>query len=207
MKQTVVDSDNKKVGEVELAPSVFEAEIKPHLVRDVVVWQLARRRRGTSKTKERCEVKGGGQKPWRQKGLGRARAGSIRSPLFRGGGTTFGPRPRDYSYNVSKKVRKSALVSSLSARAKDGAVIVLDKLELDEPKTKKAVATLTALGLDGKALVIINGRNDNVELSFRNIHGVKIIQAEGLNVYDILNHDHIVFTQDALDKIQERLGR
>ncbi|MGK7345734.1 MAG: 50S ribosomal protein L4 [Candidatus Nitrospinota bacterium M3_3B_026] len=207
MKQPVVDDSNKKVGEVDLSPAVFEAKVKPHLIRDVVVWQMARRRRGTSKTKNRREARGGGQKPWRQKGLGRARAGSLRSPLFRGGGVVFGPSPRDYSYTIPKKVKKGALRSALTLKAGEGAITVVEKLAMDEPKTKKAVETLSSLGLEnGKTLIVLDGRDANVELSFRNLPKVKLLQAQALNVYDLLNSDRIVFTSQALEKAQERLG-
>ena len=207
MKLDIVDSSNKKLGDVELLPSVFEAEVKPHLIHDVVVWQMARRRAGTSKTKTRTEVKGGGQKPWRQKGLGRARAGSIRSPLFRGGGIVFGPRPRSYEYNIPKKVRRGALVSALTVKAGEGSVAVVDKLEMDEPKTKKALAALGALGLTGKVLIIIDGRDANLELSFRNLPDVRVLQASAINVYDLLDAEKVLFTRSALEKVQERLGR
>lgn len=207
MKQPIVDDTNKKVGEVELSPAVFEAEVKPHLIRDVVVWQMARRRRGTSKTKNRSEVRGGGQKPWRQKGLGRARAGSLRSPLFRGGGVVFGPSPRDYGYTIPKKVKKGALRSALTLKAGDGAITVVEKLAMAEPRTKKAVEALRALGVaDGKTLIVLDGRDANVELSFRNLPKVKLLQAQALNVYDVLNADRLVFTSQALEMAQERLG-
>ena len=207
MRHDVVDSYNKKVGEVELLPSVFEVEVKPHLIHDVVVWQMAKRRAGTHKTKERDEVRGGGQKPWKQKGLGRARAGSIRSPLFRGGGIVFGPRPRDYGYNVPKKARKSALASALTAKLKENALTVVSELKLDEPKTKKAVTAIASLGVAGKALVVTEGRDSNMELAFRNLPNVKLLQADSINVYDLLSADSVVFTQDAIGKVQEKLGK
>jgi len=203
----ILDTKKKKVGEVELNPSVFEAEIKTHLVHDVVLSQMAKRRAGTHKTKIRDEVSGGGAKPWKQKGTGRARAGSIRSPLFRGGGIVFGPRPRDYGYTIPKKARDGALKSALSARLKDGAIVVVDKVELDEPKTKKASAVIGALGLGGKTLILLDGKDGNVERGFRNLPDVKLLQVSAINVYDLVNVDHVVITKGALSKIEERLAK
>lgn len=207
MQIDVTDTSKNKVGEAELLPSVFEAEIKTHLIYDVVVSQMASRRAGTQKAKLRNEVRGGGKKPWKQKGTGRARAGSIRSPLFAGGGVVFAPRPRSYAYEIPKKARKSALISALSSRVKENAVTVIDKIAFDEPKTKVAQAMLATMGLGGKTLFVIADKDVNVELSFRNIPSVKTIRSGGLNVYDILDANNVVFTKDALDRIQERLGQ
>ncbi|MBI5816166.1 MAG: 50S ribosomal protein L4 [Nitrospinae bacterium] len=203
----IIDAKKKKVGEVELAPSVFEVEVKAHLVHDVVVSQLASRRAGTHKVKERDEVRGGGAKPWKQKGTGRARAGSTRSPLFRGGGTVFGPRPRDYGYTMPKKAREGALRSALTARAKENVIMVVDGIALEAAKTKKAAALLGKLGLSGKTLIVVDGKDKNVELGFRNLPDVKLLQAAAINVFDLVNADHIVMTKDALGKIQERLAK
>lgn len=204
----VVDISNKKVGQASLSPAVFETEIKPSVIQDVVVAQMASRRSGTHSTKTRNEVRGGGAKPWKQKGLGKARAGSIRSPIFRGGGITFGPKPRNYSYNPPKKVRKSALKSALSLKAKENALIVIDNLPFEEPKTKQAVAALSALEiLNKKTLVVIESANAPVEKSFKNIPTVKLIRAEGVNVYDLLNAQIVLLTKAALLKVEERLGR
>ena len=207
MNLPIVDISNKKVGDAKLLSAVFEVEIKQNIMRDVVLAQLASRRSGTHNTKTRNEVRGGGAKPWKQKGLGRARAGSVRSPIFRGGGITFGPKPRDYSYNPPKKVRKAALKSALSVKAKDNALVVVDAFSFDEPKTKQAVVALTALKLaDKKTLVVIEAANASIEKSFSNIPSVKLLRAEGVNVYDLLNAENVLMTQAALLKLEERLG-
>lgn len=207
MKLDIVDTRNKKVGQADLDSSVFEVEVKANLLHDVVVAQLAARRSGTHSTKGRHEVRGGGAKPWKQKGLGKARAGSIRSPIFRGGGVTFGPKPRDYSYNLTKKVKRAALKSALTLKAQEKALIVVDALPFDEPKTKAGVATLEAFGITGKkTLVVTHGVNLAVEKSFRNIPSVNLLRSEGVNVYDLLNSEAVVMTKDALTAIQERLG-
>lgn len=207
MQIKLVDTKKKKVGDVELLPSIFEAEVKPHLIHDMVVCQMANRRAGTHSTKGMHEVRGGGRKPWKQKGLGRARAGSIRSPLFRGGGIVFGPKPRDYSYNLTKKAARGALISALSLKQNENALIIVDKLVFKEPKTKLAVKTLGGLGLTGKTLIVSNNKDDNIDKSFRNIPKVKQILAKAINVYDLINADHVLMTKEALDSIQERLGK
>ncbi len=206
MKIDVIDTKKNKVGDAELAPEIFEGEIKRHLVHDVVVNQMANHRKGTHKTKNRTEVRGGGKKPWKQKGLGRARAGSIRSPLFRGGGVVFGPTPRNYGYSVPKKVRKAALVSALTFKAQDNAFIVVDKLELAAPKTKDALAILNSLGISGKVLIVTGSRDSNLELSFRNIAGVKMVRPETVNTLDLVKADTVLCVRDALDGIHERLS-
>ena len=197
----------EKVGEVELKDEVFNGPVKPHLFYEVVKWQLAKRRRGTASTKTRAEVSGGGRKPWRQKGLGRARAGSIRSPLWRGGGVVFGPKPRDYSYPLPKKVRKAALRSALSLRYKEGKLILLDGLELPQIKTKLFVEAMEKLGLKGeKVLIVTDGKDEVLERSARNVPWAKVLRCEGLNVYDVLNYRHLLILRSALPKIEERLA-
>lgn len=211
MQFDIFDSSNKKVGTAEGADEIFSAEVKPHLLHDVVVSQLAGRRRGTHKTKGRSEVRGGGRKPWKQKGTGRARAGTIRSPLFRGGGVVFGPTPRDYSIKLTKKVKRGALVSALSLKASESALRIIDELNFTEPKTKSALEILKTHGLlDKKVLVVIDGAdstdaNGAVEKSFRNIPTVNLVKTEGVNVYDLLNADVIVMTRIAFEKTGERV--
>lgn len=207
MNIDIIDSEKKKVGDVELDPSIFETEVKKGLLHDMVVSQMASRRSGTKCTKFRHEVRGGGAKPWKQKGTGRARAGSKRSPIFRGGGVTFAPKPRDYSFKLPKKARSAALRCALSAKIIDNAIMVVDRLELAEPKTKLAIATLTALGLTGKTLIVLEESNRNIELGFRNVLGVKLLNVAGVNVYDLLDADHVVMTEKALAAIQERLKK
>ena len=197
----------EKVGEVELKDEVFNGPVKPHLFYEVVKWQLAKRRRGTASTKTRAEVSGGGRKPWRQKGLGRARAGSIRSPLWRGGGVVFGPKPRDYSYPLPKKVRKAALRSALSLRYKEGKLTILDGFDLGQIKTKLFVEAMEKLGLKGeKVLIVTDGKDEILEKSARNVPWAKVLRCEGLNVYDVLNYHHLLILKSALPKIEERLA-
>lgn len=201
----VLDRNNQKVGQVELSEAVFGAEVKPHLLHEVVVWQLAKRRAGTACTKIRKEVRGGGRKPWRQKGTGRARSGSRRSPLWRGGGTTFGPKPRDYNYNVPKKVKKAALRSALSSKLGEEKLTVLRGFDLESIKTKDFVAVLSNLAA-GNCLVVIPSADEMVEKSGRNVPLVKVLRAEGLNVYDILKHDRLLLLEGAVAGIEEALS-
>lgn len=198
------DIKGDKVGEVEIKDEIFNCEVKPYLMHDVVTMQLANRRRGTAATKTRKEVSGGGRKPFRQKGTGRARQGSTRSPLQPGGGTVFGPHPRDYSYSVPKKVRRSALRSALTVRYAASAMKVLDKLELADISTKNFNGIVKTFSLT-KPLFVIEKRNDVVEKSARNIPFVKVLRVEGLNVYDIIKHEQLVMTLDALRRIEEVL--
>ncbi len=207
MNIDILDSGKNKVGDVELDPSIFGTEVKKGLLHDMVVSQMASRRAGTKSTKFRHEVRGGGAKPWAQKGTGRARAGSKRSPIFRGGGVTFAPKPRDYSFKLPKKARAAALRCALSAKITDKAVMIIDKFELSEPKTKQAVAALSALELAGKTLIVLDEPNKNVALGFRNIPSVKLIHAQGVNVYDLLYADHVLMTEESLAAIQERLKK
>jgi len=200
----VFDIKGEKVGEVEIKDEVFNCDVKTYLMHDVVVMQLANRRRGTAATKTRKEVSGGGKKPFRQKGTGRARQGSSRSPLQPGGGTVFGPHPRDYSYSVPKKVRRSALRSALTVRNNGSAMKVLDKLELEAISTKKFNGIVKTFSLT-KPLFVIDKKNEVLEKSARNIPFVKVLRVEGLNVYDIIKHEQLILTLDALRRIEEVL--
>ena len=200
-EHTLVNTAGQAVGTVDLAEKVFAGEVKPHLFHDVVTQQLANWRAGTAATKTRGQVRGGGRKPFRQKGTGRARQGTSRSPLMPGGGTVFGPHPRSYAYKVPKKVRKAAVRSALSLRRQEGKLIVLDDLQLPEIKTKEMVKILAALAVRS-ALVVLEGSNPTVELSARNIPGVKVRLAVGLNCYDILRYETLVLTRAALSRIE-----
>jgi len=189
----------------QLKEEIFGAKVRPHLLHQTVVMQLNNLRAGTASTKTKGFVRGGGKKPWRQKGTGRARAGSIRSPLWVGGGTIFGPQPRDYSYRLPKKARKQALLSALSAKNRDGKIIVLDKWELAEPKTKLMRKILDDLKVTS-ALIVIAQPDERVERSARNLPAVKVLRVEGLNVYDLLRHEHLILTEGSLRLIEERLA-
>jgi large subunit ribosomal protein L4 len=198
----------KSAGSVELDPNIFEATVRPHLFHAEVRRQLAARRTGTHATKNRAGVSGGGMKPWRQKGTGRARQGSIRSPQWAGGGVVFGPVPRSHDHKLTKKMRRAALCSALSLRAKEGALHVAEGLALDEFKTKRVLALLERLGLAGQSvLIVIASAQPELEASARNLPGVGVIRAEGLNVYDVLRHARLVIAHDALAAIGARLGR
>ena len=201
MTADVVNKDGVKVSEVDLNEAIYGAQVKEHLFYEVVKMQMANRRSGTASTKTKGEVSGGGAKPWKQKGTGRARSGSIRSPLWRHGGTVFGPQPRDYSYKVPKKVVKAALKSALSLKHKDGRMKIFDSIELAEPRTRLAVEILKSSKLDN-ALIVISGENRNLALAVRNLKDFKVLDAAGLNVYDILNHDNLVITRSALEKVE-----
>ncbi|MHC1744653.1 MAG: 50S ribosomal protein L4 [Syntrophobacteraceae bacterium] len=193
------------VGQLELRDDIFGVPVKPHVLHEVVVYQLAKRRAGTVNTKGRSEVRGGGKKPWRQKGTGRARAGTSRSPIWRGGGTIHGPKPRSYEMRVPKKVRRLALKMALSQKLIDSELLVVDQFELDRIKTKEFVSLLGRFDL-GKTLVVIPGADEMVEKSARNIPNVKVLRSEGLNVYDLLNYHHLLMTRDSVGKIEEALG-
>lgn len=205
-KVAVYNSANQQVGDIELNDSVFGVEMNAGLVHQAVVMQLASRRLGTHATKTRGLVRGGGRKPWRQKGTGRARSGSTRSPLWVGGGTVFGPQPRSYAFRMPKKQRRLAIKCALSDKVASGDFIVLDDLQFDAPKTKSVVKMLGDFGVDAKSLIITLDENENVELSSRNIRGVKAINTMGLNVYDILNHTKLFITKAAIEKIEEVLA-
>jgi large subunit ribosomal protein L4 len=200
----VFNTDNKKVGEVELNDALFGLEVKQHVLHDVVKMQLANRRAGTASTKTRSEVRGGGAKPWRQKGTGRARAGTRNSPIWRGGGTTFGPKPRDFSYKLPKKVRKLGLRMALSTRFSEENMVVLDAFNLEDIKTKKFLEVMKKLEIDN-GLIVVPETNENLEKSSRNVHGFKVISTEGLNVYDVLLHHRLVLLQPCLDQLEKRL--
>jgi large subunit ribosomal protein L4 len=201
----VVNVKGQKVGELALSDAVFGVESNEGLVHEAVVAYLASQRAGTHDTKTRGEVRGGGRKPWRQKGTGRARQGSIRAPQWPGGGTVFGPTPRSYAYKLPKKMRRLALKSALSAKVKAEEIVVLDDLALAEAKTKEMAAVLGALGA-AQALVVTSAPNETVELAARNLPGVKTAAADGLNVYDVLAHDRLVITKDAVAKVEEVLA-
>ena len=195
------DIKGEKVGEVEIKDEIFMCEVKSYLMHDVVKMQLANRRRGTASTKTRKDVSGGGKKPYKQKGTGRARQGTSRSPLQVGGGTVFGPHPKDYSYTLPKKVRRSALKSALTVRYTESNMKVLDKLELQNISSKKFNGILKVLSLT-KPLFVIDKKDEIVEKSARNIPYVKVLRVDGLNVYDIIKHEQFVVTLDALRKIE-----
>ena len=195
---------NEQLGDVTLPAEVFSGPVRQHLLYETVKMQRANRRAGTAATKTRGYVRGGGKKPWRQKGTGRARAGSSRSPLWVGGATLFGPQPRDYSYRLPLSARKAALRSALAAKLRDGKLLVVDRITLEAPKTKllaKVVADLQT----GSALIVIPGRDESLERAARNLPTVKVLRAEGANVYDLLRYDHLIVTQDAVEALRKRL--
>ena len=200
----IYNTNKEKVSQVELDKKTFSGEVNPHLLYEAVKMQLASRRRGTASTKNRSHVRGGGKKPWRQKGTGRARAGTIRSPLWTGGGVVFGPLPRNYSYSVNKKAKKAALRSALSAKCKENKLFILDNFNLKEIKTKSFVTILDTLAIDDA--LIIDDANINLEKSARNVLGIKVLRPEGLNVYDILKYDSLIITQPCLEKITKSLS-
>ncbi|MGH7830161.1 MAG: 50S ribosomal protein L4 [Candidatus Binatia bacterium] len=189
----------------QLKDEIFGVEVRPHLLHQVVVMQLNNRRAGTASTKTKGLVRGGGKKPWRQKGTGRARAGSIRSPLWVGGGTIFGPQPRDTSYRLPKKARREALLSALSLKKQDGKLLILDNLDITEAKTKLMRKILADLQVQS-ALIVIPQSDRKVELAARNLPTVKVLRAEGLNVYDLLHYEHLILTEAALKVLEERLA-
>lgn len=199
----IVDITNNKVGETSLNDDIFGVEVNPFLIHEVVKMQLANRRSGTASTKNRSLVRGGGKKPWKQKGTGRARAGTIRSPLWKGGGTIFGPMPRDYSYLVPKKVRKNALKAALSQKLQENKLVLVDAITLDEVKSKKFVALMKTFKITNA--LIIDEENKNLSLSARNVTNFKVLKPEGLNVFDLMVHDHVVLTKPSLESIEKRL--
>lgn len=199
---SVLNMEGSEVGKMKLNDAIFGVEINEHLVHQAVVAQLANNRQGTQKAKTRSEVRGGGRKPWRQKGTGHARQGSIRSPQWTGGGVVFAPTPRDYSKKMNKKEKRFALKSALTSRVEEGKFIVLDELKFDEPKTKEFAKVMENLKAD-KALVVINDNDTNVVKSAANIPAVKTASTNTINVYDILKYDTVIVTQDAVKTIEE----
>ena len=197
------NTDGKKVGDIELNESVFGVEVRPDVMHEVVVNYLANQRQGTQSTKTRTEVRGGGIKPWRQKGTGRARQGSIRAPQWVGGGVALGPKPRDYRYSVNKKVRRLALKSALSSKVVDNDIIVLDGLKLDEIKTSQIVKILANLGVTEKALFVLPENDKKIVLSARNIKGVDTTFVGAINTYEVLNHTKCIIVKDAVAKLEE----
>jgi large subunit ribosomal protein L4 len=203
-KVQVVDASGKKVAQRELAPEVFEARVSVPLMHQVVVAGMAAIRRGTHATKTRGDVSGGGRKPWRQKGTGRARQGSIRAPQWSGGGVAHGPHPRDHSMRVNKKMKRGALRSALTDALTSGKVSVVDELSFDEPKTRRAAEVIEALELEGAVLLVLPGPSSDgiVERSFRNLASVRVAYVPGLAVYEVLAADRVLFTQGALDALE-----
>lgn len=200
----VMDQNGKDSGEVTLNDKVFGIEPNDNVVFEAIIRQRAGKRQGTSKVKNRSAVRGGGKKPWRQKGTGRARQGSIRAPQWRGGGTVFGPTPRSYAYTMPRKQRRLAIKSVLSQKLINNDLIVLDKLTMSAPKTKELVSMLNSLNADGKVLIVSD--DNNVQLSARNLAKVKVVPVNGLNVEDAVNYGKLILTQDAVKKIEEVLA-
>ncbi len=199
---SVLNMEGKEVGSIELNDAVFGVEVKEHLMHKAVVLQLANNRQGTQSAKTRAAVRGGGRKPWRQKGTGHARQGSIRAPQWKGGGVVFAPQPRDYSFKMNKKEKKAAICSALTSRVNENKLIVLDEFKFDEIKTKTMKKVLTDIKAE-KALIVLGDKQDNVILSARNLEKVDTTLANSVNVYDILKHDTLVMTKDAVSKIEE----
>lgn len=202
-KVDILNIKGENVGSLELNETLFNTEISEHSVYEVVKNQLANKRQGTQSAKTRSEVRGGGRKPFRQKGTGRARQGSIRAPHYTGGGVVFAPKPRDYSYKVPKKLRRKALYSVLTSKVVDGELIVLDDLKLENNKTKEAAAVLNAVDAGKKAYVVTAENDNDVYRSFRNIEGVDVSSASLINVYDLVRHNKLVITKDAIAKLEE----
>ena len=202
-KIDVYNIEGKKVSNIELADSVFGIEPNEKIVHSVLVNYMANQRQGTSNTKPRAEVSGGGRKPWKQKGTGRARQGSIRAPQWFKGGIALGPKPRDYSYRVNKKERRLAVRSVLSSKVLENNLVVVDNMKFDEIKTKNMVSALNNLKVEGKTLIVLPEKNENVQKSARNIEGVKTLQVGTINVYDLLKHRNLVVTEDTVKKLEE----
>ncbi|CEI81569.1 50S ribosomal protein L4 [Oceanobacillus oncorhynchi subsp. incaldanensis] len=205
-KVALLKQDGSNVGEIELNDAVFGIEPNTHVLHEAVVMQRASLRQGTHAVKNRSEVRGGGRKPWRQKGTGRARQGSIRSPQWVGGGTVFGPTPRSYSYKLPKKVRRLALKSALSSKVKEESLFVLEAITIDAPKTKEIVNILNGLKVEEKALVVLSEKDETVARSANNLQNVKVLTVEELNVLDLLTHDKLIITKDAAEKAGEVLA-
>jgi len=206
MTVDVVNQQNEKIGSLDLRDEVFGGRIKTDLIHESVVRANAAERRGTHATKNRALVSGSGKKPWRQKGTGRARVGEIRNPLWRKGGTVFGPQPRSYDYHLPRKVEKGALRAAIAQKLRDGAVIVVDALVVGEIKTKAAAEMLRKLGIDGKALLVDVKPEDKLSLSVRNIEGVQLLPSNRISARDVINTRRVVMTRAALEKLQEALA-
>ncbi|WP_440897193.1 50S ribosomal protein L4 [Amphibacillus sp. Q70] len=205
-KVALYNQSGSQVGDVELNDAVFGIEPNQHVLHDAVVMQQASKRQGTHAVKNRSAVRGGGRKPWRQKGTGRARQGSIRSPQWVGGGVVFGPTPRSYSYKLPKKVRRLALKSALSTKVKEESLTVLEGLAIDTPKTKEVINLLNALNVNEKALIVTNEKDEVVNKSANNLQNVKVLYATQINTLDILAHDRLIITKDAVESIGEVLA-
>ena len=201
----IFNMKHEQVGEIDLPDSVFADDKYDHLLQEVVRFQRAKARSGTASTKERSDVSGGGAKPYRQKGTGRARQGTRRAPQFRGGGVVFGPHPRDYSFKLNKKVRRNALKSALARRVAGAKLVLIDELTLPEIKTGTFAEFLARFDVDS-ALVVLHEDDDTIRLSARNIPKITVLRSEGLNVYDVLGHEHLILTVPAAEKVQERLS-
>ena len=202
-KVPLMDRDGKKLKDIEISENVFGVPVNKDVMHEVVVNYLANQRQGTQSTKTRAEVRGGGRKPWRQKGTGRARQGSIRSPQWTGGGVVFAPKPRDYSYTVNKKVKRLALKSALSSKVLADNVIVLDNLKMDEIKTKEVATVLKNLGIVGKALIVLPENDQTIVRSARNIRGVEATFVGQINTYEVLNYTKCIILKDAVEKLEE----
>jgi len=206
MKVSVKNLDNKNVGEIELAEAVFGAPVRRDILARVVNWQLAKRRAGTHKTKGVSDIQGTTKKPWRQKGTGRARVGEIRNPLWRHGGTVFGPQPRSYDYALPRKVKLGALRQALAAKLADGTLVVVDSLASDSKKTKDTAAMFKKLGVTGKKLVIAVTHDDAFTLTARNIAGLTLKPSARVTARDVMDTDHVIATREALEQLQESLA-
>ncbi|EAF4640886.1 50S ribosomal protein L4 [Listeria monocytogenes] len=205
-KLSLLKQDGTNAGEITLNDTFFGIEPNEKVVVDVILSQRASLRQGTHKVKNRSEVRGGGRKPWRQKGTGRARQGSIRSPQWRGGGVVFGPTPRSYAYKLPKKVRRLAIKSILSSKVNEEKLVVLEGLTFDAPKTKEFAAFLKNISVDTKALIVVAGESENVELSARNLQGITVIPAESISVLEVAKHDKLIITKAAVEKVEEVLA-
>jgi len=201
----IFSPDRQTVGEIELPAAIAQQPPREHLLFEIVKMQRANRRAGTAATKTRAFVRGGGKKPWKQKGTGKARAGSTRSPIWVGGATIFGPQPRSYAYRLPKSARRTGLQAALATKYREGELFVVNDIELPDMKTKRMLEFLARLQMGASVLVVIPEANERIEKSSRNLPGVKVLRCEGLNVYDLLHYRQVLFTQEALQKVTERL--
>jgi large subunit ribosomal protein L4 len=206
MKAEIVDAKGKKINEIELNEDIFNRKLNETLVHQVVTAEMTNKRQGNASTKTRAMISGGGVKPWRQKGTGRARAGSNRSPLWKGGGIIFGPSPKDYYTRIPRKLRKGAIKSVLSAKLKNSELVIIDKIEIKEPKTKAATLVLKDLNIKGKTTIILPEANETIEKSFRNIPAVNVISIDKISTYDVLDNKNLLITGDAVQKLTEVLS-